>query len=313
MEVLSRLSDLCRVAIAATVSAYFLAPNATAQTLDEAFYSSTVLITHSRDPGRTEFGSGFIIFRESTSGITVTIPSMQPKIGRFFLITNKHVLPLAGRPRQIRVRVQVHTTDYTGAKEVPLDIAGEDGRNLPIVKLHPDPDVDVAGIDITAVMAKEKIYIGILSSNLLGTRDKLRDLGVAMGDEVYLLGYPQMMYDPQNVSPILRLGAIATDPTEFWHFNVGLRRQWGLPEKLDGFLVDGNVYPGSSGSMVVLRPQGTSRGSVFSGGPRSIPYILGIVSGSIPIVDNAIGSVQRMGMGTVYSADDIKEVLDLFR
>jgi hypothetical protein len=45
------------------------------------------------------------------------------------------------------------------------------------------------------------------------------------------------------------------------------------------------------------------------------PYILGIVSGSIPIFDASLpsgGAYYRIGLGMVYSADTVREVLDSF-
>jgi hypothetical protein len=45
------------------------------------------------------------------------------------------------------------------------------------------------------------------------------------------------------------------------------------------------------------------------GGKRSVPYILGIVSKSIPIED--FGNTQRMGLGVVYGADTIRETINL--
>lgn len=89
----------------------------------------------------------------------------------------------------------------------------------------------------------------------------------------------------------------------------------GLPDKIDGFLIDANVFPGSSGSIVILKPQaitiGPGGGSVVSS-IKKTPYILGIVSMSIPIDDTALGSVQRMGLGVVFSAAEITNTIESF-
>ena len=104
-------------------------------------------------------------------------------------------------------------------------------------------------------------------------------------------------------------------PTEGYAFNDALRKQFGLPDRIDGFLVDANVFPGSSGSVVILKQQpttiGPGGGTVVSAA-KKIPYVLGIVSGSIPINDTALGTVQRMGLGVVYGAEAIRSVIDQF-
>jgi len=88
-----------------------------------------------------------------------------------------------------------------------------------------------------------------------------------------------------------------------------------LPDRIDGFLVDANVFPGSSGSVVILKQQpstiGPDGGTVVSAAQK-IPYVLAIVSASIPITDSALGTTQRMGLGVVYSAEAIKTVVNLF-
>jgi hypothetical protein len=130
-----------------------------------------------------------------------------------------------------------------------------------------------------------------------------------------LLQYPSAIFDARNVSPILRTGVIATVPSEGYAFNDALRKKFNLPDRIDGFLIDANVFPGSSGSVVILKQQSTTigpKGDTIVSSAKKIPYILGIVSGSIPISDTALGTTQRMGLGIVYSAEAIRAVIELF-
>ena len=162
---------------------------------------------------------------------------------------------------------------------------------------------------------KQSIQGAWLPYDLLSTPQRLKDENITVGDEVFLLGYPNAIFDPRNVSPILRTGVIATVPTEGYAFNDALRKQFGLPDRIDGFLVDANVFPGSSGSVVILKQQATTigpDGGTVVSAAKKIPYILGIVSGSIPISDSALGTVQRMGLGVVYSAEAIRAVIEQF-
>src|ERR1019366_9349707 len=81
---------------------------------------------------------------------------------------------------------------------------------------------------------------------------------------------------------------IATSPLVGYAFTPLYQKAYKLPSFIDGFLVDAPVYPGSSGSAVVIKPQPMSYdspGGVMAGGPRSITYVLGLISDSIPIAD----------------------------
>jgi len=133
--------------------------------------------------------------------------------------------------------------------------------------------------------------------------------GVGVGSPVYILGYPAAIFDPRNVSPVLRVGVISTDPQEGFNFNQELRRTMHFPEHIDGFLLDANIYPGSSGSLVVSAPDSCNCNAQ---GQTHRVFILGIVSGSIPIFDASLNSYSRIGLGMVYSADTIRQVLDGF-
>ena len=128
-----------------------------------------------------------------------------------------------------------------------------------------------------------------------------------MGTQIYLLGYPSGMYDPRNTSPILRIGLISTEPNKDFSFNPELRAKYGLPSTIPGFLIDANVFPGSSGSIVLRRADIVPGFS--SGGKASVSYILGIVSMSIPIDD--LWGTQRMGLGVVYDSRAIRETINL--
>jgi hypothetical protein len=88
-------------------------------------------------------------------------------------------------------------------------------------------------------------------------------------EEVMFFGYPDALYNPVNLTPILRRGSTAT-PLQL---NYG-----GEPE----FLIDASVFPGSSGSPVFIANFATymngRTGEVKVGGSRTM--ILGILSSS---------------------------------
>lgn len=268
--------------------------------MNEDFLRSTALITFGKSAG-----TGFFLFRP-TSGDQ----------GHVFLVTNKHVLPLAGTPQTIQIRVTVDAGDNKAAvRFVDIPVVGANGQYLPNVQLHPTPGFDVAAVNVTEAIVNLGIQGTWLPLDLLSTPERLKKENITVGDEIFLLGYPDAIFDARNVSPILRIGVIATIPSEGYAFNDVLKKKFGLPDRIDGFLIDANVFPGSSGSVVILKQQSTTigpRGETVVSGAKKIPYILGIVSGSIPIDDPALGSKQRMGLGVVYSAEAIRAVIEMF-
>ena len=196
-----------------------------------------------------------------------------------------------------------------------MQIVGSDGNYLPTVRLHPNEGFDIAAVNVTEPIVRQGIQAMWLPLDLLSTPERLKTENITVGDEIFLLGYPNAIFDARNVSPILRTGVIATVPSEGYAFNETLKKQHGLPDRIDGFLVDANVFPGSSGSVVILKQQATTigpQGETVVSGAKKIPYVLGIVSGSIPMTDTALGTAQRMALGVVYSAEAIKAGIQLF-
>jgi len=298
---------------------------ASSEVLDKIFLNSTVLITYivtapapasgDSSQGATTkppqalgvmSGTGFLMFGEV--GISKA---------KVYLVTNRHILPPEGQPKDIQLRLVVRQNDgATKIEEISVPIVGGDGKYLPSVHLHRDPATDVAAVNIaiTAFGSRfqsliEAIQTGkYLNSSMLLPTQKMSSEGIGVGSQVYILGYPAAIFDPRNVSPVLRVGVISTDPQEGFNFNQELRRTMNFPEHINGFLLDANIYPGSSGSLVVLATENCG----CNKGPGQRPYILGIVSGSIPIFDASLHAYSRIALGMVYSADTIKEVLDSF-
>ena len=265
-----------------------------AQALNEAFLRSTVLITFQSGPN-TSSGTGFFLFRP-TSGDR----------GQVLLVTNKQVLPPVGVEKDIQIRVVTGTADKAAVRFVDVPIVSKDGKYLPTVFLHPNTGFDVAAVNVTETIIKQDVQGSWLPLDLLSTPDRLKSEGITVGDEIFLLGYPSAIFDARNVSPILREGVIATVPNEGYAFNDFLRSHFGLPDRIDGFLIDANVFPGSSGSVVILKQQATTigpGGGTVVSAAKKIPYVLGIVSASIPITDTALGSTQRMGLGAAVGGN----------
>jgi hypothetical protein len=286
----------------ATLGVLFASVPSGGQALNEAFLQSTVLVSYSAGPGKTPTGSGFFVFRH-----------LQGDQGHVILVTNRHVLPPEGTEKTITVRVFTKAGEKAEVRRVDVPVVGSDGRYLSNVRLHQDKAFDIAVVNATETIVKEKVQASWIPLDLFATSEKLKAENITVGDDIFLLGYPDAIFDPRNVSPILRTGVIATVPTEGYAFNESLRKRFGLPERIEGFLIDANVFPGSSGSVVILKQQSATigpGGATVVSSAKKTPYVLGIVSGSIPIADAALGSVQRMGLGIVYSAEAIRATIE---
>ena len=194
-----------------------------------------MLVTFELGPDKTSAGTGFFVFR----------PTDGDK-GHVLLVTNRHVLPPEGQERSIRIRVTVKSGDKVDVRFIEIPVVGTDGKYLRSVRVHPTRAFDVAAVNVTDAIIKQRIQGTWLPLNLFATPEKLKSENITVGDEIFLLGYPDAIYDARNVFPVLRTGVIATVPVEGYAFNDALRKKFGLPDRIDGFLVDANVFPGSS-------------------------------------------------------------------
>jgi hypothetical protein len=225
------------------------------------------------------------------------------------------VLPEENSPHSaINLRIEIRDQEQRQVKDIPVRVLGDDGKYLRTVSLHPDRLVDVAAVNITKDLKKAnaELLTHILETHRAITTDlllKKADMGeaaVGAGTQIYLLGYPAGVYDPRNANPILRIGIISTEPDQDYSFDPVTTAKYDLPSPIPGFLIDANVFPGSSGSMVLRR---TNIVPGFStGGKSSISYILGIVADSIPIDD--LWGTTRMGLGVVFRAETILDAIN---
>ena len=252
------------------------------------------------------FGSGFIFFRP--------VDPSNEKVGQAFLVTNRHLIPPEGTECGLELRVAVTDDGVPSVKMVAIPVVGKDGRYLDTIRLHKDNDI--TAINVTAQLVASGMTLDFVPIGLLGTTARLKGGKVALvGDDIYMIGYPAGIYDKRNAFPIWRVGIIATSPLLGYAFPDTMQKAYRLPAFINGFLIDAHVYPGSSGSAVVVKPGAVSfdaPSAVTAGGPRSITYVLGLTSDSLPIADFGGKVPTRIGIGIVQSADAISETIEAF-
>ncbi len=161
-------------------------------------------------------------------------------IAKILLVTNKHVV----RSAEV-VQFVISTAKSVGTLDEYHQPVGRQDHNLSVdlagnVYSHPDPEIDLCGIDVTVPVGRAQVAGGqiramyINSTWLVATSDKpqVRDV-----EQVLVVGYPHGLWDGHNNMPIVRLGTTAT------HL---LSNYQGKKH----FLVDVAAFAGSSGSPV---------------------------------------------------------------
>ncbi len=264
------------------------------RTITEQLLFSTVRLEAQKSQ-RTEAATAFLFSYKETKGRNF-----------IFLVTNKHVIAGAHTGRCF----------FTQRKDGKPWIGKRFDIEIPDLAAqwhgHPVDEVDVAVMPVVPVLsaikqAGKSVFFRTIPHTLIPTDEKLRDLDPL--EEVIFVGYPSGLFDSKNLMPILRRGTTATPPQLDYE---------GRPT----FLVDASVFPGSSGSPVLICNRGiyaTRTGTTV--GNRVM--LLGVIArvlireeeGHIEIVAEpsamkpVIKSQQMIDLGIVYKARTVLETV----
>ncbi len=178
---------------------------------------------------------------------------------------------------------------------------------------HPDPDIDVAAMPLGPLVretqqAGTEIFWSYLDQKLIPTKDQLDELDVI--EEVMFVGYPNGIYDRANLLPVFRRGITAT-PLQIDHDDKPV------------FLVDASVFPGSSGSPVLIYNLGgyQTRKGLHAGGRF---FFLGVIAsvvyrhetGTLEFVSAPANKVpvvrtkEMIDLGIVFKASAVVETVE---
>jgi hypothetical protein len=199
------------------------------QTVIEQLLFSTVRIEADK-ASITEAGTSFIFSYEHDSKQYL------------FLVTNKHVVNGAKIGRFFFTLTHDGQNPRIGER---FDIQVQDFQNAWVG--HPDPSIDIAAMPLVPVLDHiqqqgKQAFFRPIPHTLVPGNEQLADLDAL--EEVVFVGYPSGMFDAKNLMPILRRGTTATPP----YLDYDGRKV---------FLVDASVFPGSSGSPVLICNQGS--------------------------------------------------------
>ncbi len=217
---------------------------------------------------------------------------------KIYLVSNKHILKGAASIELTFTQMKDGQPEHGTNLKFNIDKVGEN------VIGHPNPNVDVAVLECTGlfVMLQNQLFIKAVSFDMLSDFTE-PELNVA--ENVLFIGYPDNRYDTKNNLPLVRQGLIASHPK--YDYN-------GEPV----FIIDAQVFPGSSGSPVYIdfTFENIKNGQVILGQKKI--KLLGIIAQTM-IRNNKlaaipagvqIGTQEVIGLGIVFKATAIKEIID---
>ncbi len=216
-----------------------------------------------------------------------------------YLVTNRHVL---ASHTQIAVRLNpVKATDLV--KEISIALKDEKGNDLWVS--HPNPSVDISVVRLNATWLREQALQSsfFADDQSAADRAKLNDIGVSIGDGVFVLGFPMgITGTAQRSYVIARQGSIA-------------RISDALEGAASTFLIDAMVFPGNSGGPVVLA---TNLNHIEGTKSQNRAYLIGVMRAYLPYSDVAISqqtgqirmvSQENSGLAEVIPIDYVNETI----
>lgn len=182
----------------------------------------------------------------------------------YFLVTNRHVFEGLNK---VYLKFNHHTQ---GTKHYPIELIQ---NNKPIWRMHRDPSVDVAilHLNIPYLKGDQSSYKYFIDKDFIAYHDKFPELGISLGDEVFILGFPLGLVEQDKKFVIVKSGTIARLD------EIVLKDEKGNP--LKGFLIDSSIFPGNSGGPVIIKPTNVTLSTTKA---VNFPYVIGIISSYIP-------------------------------
>ena len=263
----------------------------------------------------TSQGSGFFyseLAKEPTGPINEEKQIGWCKVLGTWLITNRHVVfpRIDGtvKGKQIETVPDSFTFNFkevVGGNVLWIPLTLSQKELLARTFLHQDDTIDVVAIkvdDFSANLMSSKAHPGMISDIKVTDRDlpSSSPLTIEATSDVIICSYPRGFYDIVNKFPIVKSGIIASS--------------WGKPfNGTRTFLIDSNLFPGSSGGLVLSKPTDIAliNDEVMHSDHKHYVF-LGVYSGEYHyVVNNPDGSqkVEPYGLGIVWYSDLVPEII----
>ena len=279
----------------------------------QLFALTTIIITETKANSHLYTGtaSGFYY-----TEITPTDPEAKgPQWNRIdgqWLITNRHVLfPIIDGKECVVDKLLFCLREQVNDQINWIPITLNREEIIQHTKLHTDVKVDVVAIDVSQYI-KDKLLEStntgrhIIIPGALTNRNlpDNQPIVVEVTTDVIVASYPKGFYDEVNKFPIVKSGIVASG--------------WGLHFKgKPMFEIDAQLFPGSSGGMVISKPTNTTMidGKMYQSSTKQYVF-LGVYSGEYcwdDMEQKADGSIsirkRSYGLGNVWYSYLIPEII----
>lgn len=248
------------------------------QDINTQIIFTTVPIWVEDEKGNVSTGTGF--FYQKKVDENQTIP---------FIVTNAHVV--ANAHKGLIALMKRDGEKPSMNDKVTVELSGSDLNKY--VDIENDLAIFPIGPALNQLSTKGvDIFFRSLDPSLIPDEKIISELSAI--EEVTFVGYPSGLYDRKNNTPIVRKGITATP---IWNDFDGHKR----------FLIDAGVYPGSSGSPVLIMNNGSfsHQGGITIG---SRILFIGIISSTIQ--RNEESNKVYLGLGQVIKSGVLKKFVD---
>lgn len=245
---------------------------------EQILFSTVRIVVDTDDPNRQSIGTGFLF----KLGL-----KEYPDQSVILLVSNKHVF--GDKKHKMLLKFHKKNVDDTPLLGSTFDFYDKIPEQEFIE--HPDPNVDLACVNISEVAsAKYQIFMRPVGDDMASKFDEEE---LVPGGDVWFIGYPDNRFDFINNLPIMRRGYIASAPKV--NFN-GMKQ----------FIIDAQVFPGSSGSPVFWVFGGKAK---FLGVVKQTMIKNGLLK-EMP-ASTAYGVEQVIGLGIVEKSDLVIELAEV--
>jgi len=210
---------------------------------NDAFHSITTLVRATTSQIQTQ---GTAFFYQELAPKTKEGPQWR-QVKETWLVTNRHVvLPKINNREVIPDEFYFHLRKIENDRLIWEPITLRKDELIERALFHKDDSIDVCVIKVLDLIinriqtnpSKYMSWYAVDKEKLPGNNN----IFVEVGDDVLVIGYPRGYYDDVHLYPIVKSGIIAS--------------RWGAPFRgKPYFLIDIKLFPGSSGSIVVSKPQ----------------------------------------------------------
>ena len=283
---------------------------------EKQLYSITTIIL---TEGHTENSK----FQGNASGFYYTIttptdPSIKgphwEEIKGYWLITNRHVILPQIEGKEVLIdSLTFCLREINDGKIDWLPIVLTQSEIKKRTKLHEMEQVDVVAIDVTDCIHDRIIESAKSGKNNLMipttlTNSNLPDnqpITIDVTSDIIVASYPKGFYDVVNKFPIVKSGIVASG--------------WGLNFRGNPlFEIDAQLFPGSSGGVVISKPQNIAMIDGRLNYSKTKQYVfLGVYSGEymwkdkVKRKDGSEEEIDRSyGLGNVWYSYLIPEIID---